>query len=252
VLFGSVGRRGNYGVDTPAVPAVQAFLALIMLQVGYKQITNDDNNEGWALIAAGGLLLAIALVYLHASRRGKFRVWSRALGELNLDGSEQAVDLNCARGAVTTLVAARLTTGKVLGVDTWSRKSMMTSNRAGSEDQIARRNAVAEGVADRVEYKQADIRDLNLPGNHYDLVVSGLGISALPRDDFRQEAIDEAVRVAKPGGQLLIADIRNIDKYVSRLRHLGCEVSTRPAGWEAWYGGPWLSTTLISATKPLD
>ncbi len=252
MLFGSVGRRGNYGVDTPAVPAVQSFLALVMIQVGYKQIANEDDLQGWWLVGAGFVLLGIAFTYLHASRRGKFRVWSRALGALNLDGTEQALDLNCGRGAVTTLVAARLTTGKVLGVDSWSKRSMLVSNRGGSEDQIARRNGTAEGVADRVEFKQGDIRDLAVDGNHYDLVVSGMGISNLPSADQRQEAIDEAVRVTRPGGQILIADVRNTGAYITRLRDLGCEVSTKPGGWEAWFGGPWLSTTLISAIKPLD
>ena len=192
------------------------------------------------------------MVYLHASRRGKFRVWSRALGDLHLDGSEQVLDLNCGRGAVTTLVAARLTTGKVLGVDSWARRSMLVSKRGGSEDQIARQNGVIEDVADRVEFKQGDIRDLAVDGNHYDLVVSGMGISNLPTPEERQTAIDEAVRVTKPGGRLLIADVRHTDRYVARLRDLGCEVTTAPAGWEAWYGGPWMSTTLVSATKPLD
>lgn len=250
MLFGSVGRRGNYGVDTPGVPATQAFLALVMFQIGIKRIDSEGDSQGWWLIGAGTLLLSIALVYLHASRRGKFRVWSRALGGLHLEGTEQALDLNCGRGAVTTLVAARLTTGKVLGVDSWARRSMLVSKRGGSEDQIARQNGVVEGVADRVQFKQADIRDLAIEGNHYDLVVSGMGISNLPTADERQRAIDEAVRVTKPGGRLLIADVRNIDRYAQRLRDLGCEVTTEPAGWEAWFGGPWMSTTLIHATKP--
>lgn len=252
MLFGSVGRRGNYGVDTPVVPAIQAFLALVMLQIGYTKIGRDNDSQGWWLIGSGGLLLGIALLYLHASRRGKFRVWSRALGELNLTGTEAALDLNCQRGVVTTLVAARLTTGKVLGVDTWSRRSMLMSSRGGAEDQIARRNGEAEGVADRCEWKQADVRSLNLDGNRYDLVVSGMGIGVLPTSEQRRLAIDEAVRVTKPGGRLLVADIRHTAAYAARLRELGCQVSTRAAGWEAWYGGPWLSTTLISATKPLS
>ena len=252
MLFGSVGRRGNYGVDTPIVPAIQAFLALVMLQIGYTKIGRDDDSQGWWLIASGGILLGIALLYLHASRRGKFRVWSRALGDLQLEGTERALDLNCQRGAVTTLVAARLSTGRVLGVDTWSRRSMLMSNRGGSEDQIARRNGVDEGVADRCEWKQADVRSLNLDGNRYDLVVSGMGIGVLPTAQQRRQAIEEAVRVTKPGGRLLIADIRHTASYAKLLRELGCQVSTRPAGWEAWYGGPWLSTTLITATKPVD
>lgn len=252
MLFGSVGRRGNYGVDTPGVPATQAFLALVMIQIGIKTIDSDGDSQGWWLIGAGGILLGIAIVYLHASRRGKFRMWSRVLGELELDGTEQVLDLNCGRGAVTTLAAARLTTGKVLGIDTWARRSMLVSKRGGTDDEIARQNGVVEGVADRVKFQQGDIRDLSLPGNNYDLVVSGMGISNLTSDEDREAAIDEAVRVTRPGGQVLIADVRHTDRYAARLRDLGCAVTTRPGGWEVWYGGPWMSTTIVSAVKPLD
>jgi ubiquinone/menaquinone biosynthesis C-methylase UbiE len=223
-----------------------------MFQIGIKRIDSEGDSQGWWLIGAGALLLTLALIYLQASRRGKFRVWSRALGDLNLAGTEKALDLNCGRGAVTTLVGARLTTGQVLGVDSWSRRSMLVSKRGGSEDQIARQNAVVEGVADRVKFQQADIRDLALAGNSYDLVVSGMGISNLPLADDRRTAIDEAVRVTKPGGRILIADVRHTDSYAERLRELGCEVETQPAGWEAWYGGPWMATTLVHATKPLS
>lgn len=250
MFFSSVGRRGNYGVDSPVVPAAQAFIALVMLQLGYTKLSSNDDPQGWWLIGSGVILLAIALIYLHASRRGKFRVWSDALGALGLDGTERALDLGCGRGAVTTLVAARLTSGSVLGVDTWTRRSMLVSNRGGTEDQIARRNAIAEGVAERVEYKQGDLTDLNMTGNQFDLVVAGLSISALPGTEQRRGAVDEAVRVTRPGGRLLIADLRHTDTYADRLRELGCQdVETRSLGWQGWYGGPWTPMVLVSARK---
>lgn len=246
----SVGRRGNYGVETPVVPAVQAALALVLLNMGYQRVGSKHDPQGWWLIGSGGILLIIALGYLHAARRGKFLVWSKLLGELNLTGTEQVLDLGCGRGAVTTLVAARLTTGKVLGIDTWRSRSLLTSNKGGSEDQIARRNADAEGVSDRVEFRQGDITDLRMPGNQYDLVVSGLGISAIPSAEGRRAAVEEAVRVTRPGGRVLIADIRHSKDYAAKLATLGCDqIESRSLGWEAWYGGPWLSTILVSARK---
>lgn len=250
MLRGSVGRRGNYGVDTPVVPGMQAAVALLMFNMGFDRIGKKHDPQGWWLIASGSILMAIALTYLHASRRGKFRVWSKALGELNLAGTETALDLGCGRGAVTTLVAARLPQGSVLGVDTWRSRSRLTSNKGGTEDEIARRNAVLEGVADRIEFKQADITDLGIPGNQYDLVVCGLGISAVHTAEGRRAAIDQAVRVTRPGGRLLIADIRYTKESAARLAELGCEqVESRSLGWETWYGGPWLSTILVSARK---
>jgi SAM-dependent methyltransferase len=253
VFWTSVGRRGNYGVDTPIVPVTQATLAVVMLELGARKINNDNDNQGWWLIGAGSILLCIALVYVHAARRGKFLVWSDVLGALQLRGDEKILDIGCGRGAVTTLAAARVPSGSVLGVDSFRVRSRLTSTRGGTEDQIARRNASLEGVAERVKFTQADVRALNLNGNSFDLVVSGMGLSAVPSADGRRAALEEAVRVTRPGGRLVFADIRHTDEYAQRLTELGCEqVKKQPLGWRVWYGGPWLSSTLVSARKPMS
>lgn len=251
MLRTSVGRQGNYGVDTPIVPAVQTFIALLLLQTGYKKMTEDQDGQGAWVMVAGGLLLAMALCYLHASRRGKFRAWNRALADMRLQGDEQVLDVATGRGAVATLVASRVPKGKVLAVDTWARRSRLTSGKGDSEDTIARKNAVADKVADRIEFKTADMRDIPVAGNRFDLVTCSLGVSVLSPADQRQEAVDEMVRVVKPGGRLAIADINNTKDYAKRLSDLGMEdVESRSMGWEAWYGGPWRPTVLVTARKP--
>ncbi len=251
MLRSTVGRQGNYGVDTPIVPAVQSFIALLLMQTGFKQWSNQEDNQGLWVIAAGTLLLAMALCYLHVSRRGKFRIWNRVLADLELRGDEQALDVATGRGAVATLAATRLPKGKVTAVDTWAKRSRLTSSKGGSEDTIARKNAVADGVGDRVEFKLADMRDLPMAGNKYDLVTCSLGISSLAGADQRQDALDETVRVLKPGGRLAITDYNNTREYVRRLSDLGMEdVKSRSLGWEGWYGGPWRPTVLVSARKP--
>jgi SAM-dependent methyltransferase len=253
VFWSSVGRRGNYGVDAPIVPVTQAMLGVVMLELGNRKISDQNDNQGWWLIGAGAILLCIALIYVHTARRGKFLVWSEVLGALNLAGDEKVLDLGCGRGAVTTLAAARVPRGSVLGVDSFRVRSRLTSSRGGTEDQIARRNAGLDGVADRVTFVQADVSRLNLDGNSFDLVVSGLGISAVPSAQGRQAALEEAVRVTRPGGRLVLADVRHIREYLQQLIDLGCvQVNQQPLGWRLWYGGPWLATTLVSARKPVD
>ena len=251
VLRTSVGRRGNYGVDTPMVPAVQAFIAIMLIQIGIQQTSGKDgNSQGWWAIGSGAILLGIALLYLHATRRGKFIAWSRALGEMALKGDEEVLDLATGRGSVATLAAARVPRGKVTGVDTWNTRSRIGGNRKGEpEDVIARRNAELEGV--KVEFKPGDIRKLGLPGNQYDLVTSNLGVGSLNRMEERDDAIAEAVRVCKPGGRLAIADTNFTAQVAKRLTDLGMQdVTTESMGWEAWYGGPWRPTKLVSARKP--
>ena len=60
--------------------------------------------------------------------------------------NEQILDLGCGRGAVLLLAAQRLTTGKAVGVDLWR-----TADQSGNSAEATRRNAEAEGVADRVD-----------------------------------------------------------------------------------------------------
>ena len=88
------------------------------------------------------------------------------------------------------------------------------------------------------------------PDASFDLVLSSLAIHNIEDAAARQKAIDEAVRVLKPGGRLAIADFRATAGYASRLRELGIkDVARRGLGWRMWYGGPWAATTLVTATK---
>ena len=84
----------------------------------------------------------------------------------------------------------------------------------------------------------------------FDVAVSNLAIHNIPDASGRARAIAEAVRVLRPRGQLLIADIRAAGEYRDALRQMGlADVGTRSLGWRFWYGGPWMATTLVSATK---
>ncbi len=55
----------------------------------------------------------------------------------------------------------------------------------------------------------------------------------------------------KPGGRLAIADFVATSSYATRLGELGMDdVNRRNLGWRFWYGFPWTSTSLVTATKP--
>ena len=52
-------------------------------------------------------------------------------------------------------------------------------------------------------------------------------------------------------GRLLVTDIQHTGEYAVRLRERGMlEVEERALGWWIWYGGPWMATRLVCATKP--
>jgi SAM-dependent methyltransferase len=232
-------RRGSYGIDAPFAPAFILGAAVIDLVVAILSGT-------WRWYLAALVLASFAAYYLHFTLRGKFLVWAELLDQLELRGDERILDMGCGRGAVLLMAARRLTTGRAVGVDLWRRV-----DQSGNSAEAARRNAVAEGVADRVELHTGDMRALPFENDSFDVIVSSLAIHNIPGRAGREKAIDEAVRVLRPGGRLLIADVRGARQYQLRLAKLGMADVARPGlGWRFWWCGPWAATLLMTATKP--
>ena len=118
--------------------------------------------------------------------------------------------------------------------------------------EATRQNASLEGVADRVELHTADMTALPFESNTFDVVMSNVAIHNVKPQASRDRAIEQAVRVLRPGGRLMIADIRCTGEYVVKLRALGMDdLVSRNLGWRMWWSGPWLPTRLVTATKPM-
>jgi ubiquinone/menaquinone biosynthesis C-methylase UbiE len=147
---------------------------------------------------------------------------------------------------VLLIFARRLTTGRAVGVDIWR-----TRDQSGNAIDATRHNAEADGVADRVELHTADMSALPFERDSFDLVVSNIAIHNISDASRREQVVEEAVRVLRPGGRLLIADLRHIGRYSDQLSSLGMiNVARRNLGWRMWWGGPWAPTRLVSAEKP--
>jgi SAM-dependent methyltransferase len=197
---------------------------------------------------AGALWLFLnAGVYIHTTRAGKFAVWADLLDRLELRGDERLLDIGCGRGAVLLMAAQHLPRGRAVGVDIWS-----SMDQSGNAEQVTRRNAELEGVADRVELHGADMRDLPFDDGSFDVVVSSLPIHNVSGVRERAKAVREAARVLKTGGKLAIADIRYTRAYASELEACGLKITGRRSlGARFWYAaGPWAATRLVAAIKP--
>jgi arsenite methyltransferase len=197
-------------------------------------------------LLAALFILAVLGFYLHGTLRGKFVVWAELLGTLNLRGDERLLDMGCGRGAVLLMAAQHLTTGRAVGVDLWR-----SVDQSGNSPEATQRNAVAEGVADRVDLHTGDMTALPFEDNSFDVVVSSLAIHNISGRAGRDKAIDEAVRVVRPGGRLMIADVRATRRYQTGLAEIGMsDVARRGLGWRFWWSGPWAVTGIVTATKP--
>ncbi len=232
-------RQGSYGIDAPYLLPI-----LGLLLVG-NIINGVVTGSVWPFVGAAALC-ACAGCGLYASRRGKIVVWAELFDRLNLRGDERIVDLGCGRGAVLLLAAQHLHRGRAVGVDLWR-----SGDQSGNSNEDTRRNAAAEGVADRVDLHTADMRSLPFESDSFDLVVSNIAIHNVKGRLGREKAIEEAVRVLRPGGRLMIADLWATGLYRTHLEKLGlANVARRNLGWRMWWSGPWLPTHLVTAVKP--
>lgn len=245
-------HRGDYGVDGSfhrvsfggqvigyaVVCGALAIFAGIALARGRAW-------AGWVALVLDAIILIHVALYWHATRSGKFAVWQRILDGLRLRGDETVLDMGCGRGAVLCAAAKRVPSGFVVGVDLW--QADQTDNSA--EATLA--NAALEGVAERVEVRTGDMTALPLADGSVDVVVSNLAIHNIPSREGRRQALAEAARVLRPGGRLAIADLWQIRDHAAQLREIGWgDVRWRNLGWRMWYGGPWLATRAVIATKP--
>ena len=244
--------RGRYGVDgdyrlipAPVVFAGYLLLCLAAAVLAAVWLVTGRTLPGAGAAAGAAVLVAAGIGMVRFSRRGKFEVWARLLTRSGLRGYERALDLGCGRGAVLLAAAKLVPRGTAVGVDIWR------PDQTGNSMQATLANADAEGVADRIELHTRDMTDLQFPDKSFDLVVSSLAIHNLPGNQARLAAIDEAVRVLRAGGRIILADLGFTQLYAARLGQRGmANVKRQDLGWPAWWGLPCFRTHAVTATKP--
>lgn len=228
----------RYGIEAPYVP-----VGLGAGSIACFVLAALSRNWVWLVVAI--ILLAQFALFLHTTLRGKVKIWNRELDRLALRGDERLLDLGCGRGAVLIAAAERLPQGRAEGVDLWRSK-----DQSGNDPEATRGNARVMGVEDRIELHTADMTSLPWPNDIFDVVTSALAIHNIPDARGREQAVREAVRVLKPRGRLVIADISHAKDYALVLRRVGDDVTVRSLGWNYWYAGPWMAARLVTAIKP--
>jgi arsenite methyltransferase len=228
----------RYGVDAPKVPAIFAALGAVAIGVGVAA------GITW-LIIAGLLFLVQAAVFLHTTLRGKFAIWRTLLTELSLKGNEDVLDVGCGRGAVLIEAAQQLPNGSATGLDLWR-----SVDQSGNNEQATRRNAEHAGVSDRVQLHTADMTKMPFENDSFDAVVSSIAIHNISSRDERVAAISEIVRVLRPGGRIVIADLRHTNDYAEQFKRAGFDgVRIKGLGPNFWFGGPWMAASVVTAAK---
>lgn len=238
----------DYGLDAPGV-----FRGLLI--AGLAATIAGIFLEHWALGKNSGALVGVVSAVLNtgvgcligaalmfgSSRFGKFRLRDSLLNRLNLRGDETILDVGCGHGLLLIGAAKRIAAGRAVGIDLWSQ-----ADQANNSSTATLRNAQLEGVADRVEIHDGDMRKLPFPDATFDAVVANFAIHNIPSREGRREAIREIVRVLKPGGQVALSDMKSVGLYADELRK--SRMNEVKISWPSFW--TWPPARTVTARKP--
>ena len=135
-------------------------------------------------------------------RRAELRRATVALARIQ--PGEQVLEVGCGTGDVALTAGLEVGEhGTVSGVDP-------------APEMIAVARSKAARAATSVSFQVGVIESLAFPDATFDVVLSSLMMHHLP-EDLKRQGLTEIARVLKPGGRVLIVDIKRSTGYVDRM-----------------------------------
>lgn len=219
--------KPDYGIDAPHVMrnffligTLCLLLAVFLpakLHLG-SVILLTHPTFGWP----AGFLLAEGFLFLLYVKVGKFRHRDFMLGMHAWRGDEQVLDVGCGRGLLLAGAAKRLTTGYATGIDVWSNEDM-----GGNAESATRHNLELEGIASRCTLITGSAQNMPFADASFDVIVSNLCLHNIYDRPTRMQALQEIVRVLKPGGVALISDYKLTGEYATEFAAAGLHVEKK-------------------------
>jgi SAM-dependent methyltransferase len=168
-----------------------------------------------------------------SKQQGGLPATRRLLELCHVERAREVLDVGCGIGVGPAYVA-RTHGCRVVGVDLSPRMI-----------EWARLRARQEGVEDLVELRVADVLDLPFEDDRFDIVVAE---SVLAFVGDRARAIQEMVRVARPGGYVGLNELVPLEEIPEDVagvaRDLGTEV-TSAQDWRALWDGSGLEDRAV-------
>jgi SAM-dependent methyltransferase len=139
------------------------------------------------------------------------------------------------------------------GVRGWWVAGALTGNRP----EAALDNARLEGVLDRVEVKEGDVRQLPFAHASFDVVLSNFVVHEVKNRAEREQMLREMVRVLKPGGRLALVDFIFTGECVRVFQEIGIADAKRArvgSVFSFWLGAALnfglVQTYQVTGSKP--
>lgn len=216
--------KPDYGIDAPGIIRILVLIGIVLFilapflpAVAVGPVTFALRSS--AIWTATACLLE-ALTMMFYSKVGKFRHRDRMLARVKWSGHEQVLDVGTGRGLLLIGAAKKLTSGRAVGIDIWSKKDL-----SGNSLKKTLRNLEIEGVSGLTDVVSGDAADMQFPDESFDVVLSNLCIHNIPSREGRERACREIVRVLRPGGKALVSDFMNTAHYVKAFQAVGAKAS---------------------------
>jgi len=232
----------NYGYDGNPGAMILSIVVIIIIETILFIIPGKlYSNIAFILLPFAIIWLAICIRMFAYIKIGKFRQRDAILSKVNWKGNEKVLDIGTGRGLLMIGAAKRLTEGKSIGIDIWRQEDM-----ANNSLDMTTRNVKLEGVADRVEIRNEDIRKTSFSSNSFDVVLSNLCIHNIANKKERNDACREINRILKSGGIAVIGDLfHRINEYSEIFKEEGMSVEI----WKLKGYGTYTIPILIAIKK---
>lgn len=246
----STATRTDYGIDAPAVMRNLFLFGTLCLLFGIFAPSplhiGPISLVSQSFLWPAGFLLAEAFLFLLYVKYGKFRHRDFILGMHTWRGDENVLDVGCGRGLLLAGAAKRIAaasgTGHATGIDVWSNVDM-----GGNSEAATQHNLDLEGVSSVCTLLSQPAQEMSFPDATFDVIVSNLCLHNIYDAPTRRKALQQIVRVLKPGGIALISDYKRTGEYANELRNSGLVVEKKRGSFITTFP----PLTVVVARKPL-
>jgi len=250
-MSATLPARPDYGVDAPAVLRNLFLFGGLCLVLGLTlppviHLGSVVLNTRPSFLFPAVFLLVEGCLYLLYVKVGKFHHRERMLALHQWRGDEAVLDVGCGRGLLLAGAAKRLRalkgTGHATGIDIWSNTDM-----GGNSEAATLRNLEMEGVRAICSLVGVPAQEMPFEAASFDVVVSNLCLHNIYDQPARRQALEQIVRVLKPGGVAIISDFRKTGEYTGVFQAHGLAVEKNRGGFLTTFP----PLTIVTARKPL-
>ncbi len=153
---------------------------------------------------------------------GLHRLWKRRVVRLaNAKPGDRALDLCCGTGDITLALARQ--GAETTGLD-FSEKMLEVAKRRSQKSEVRSPNKNPHFALRTSHFVQGDAQQIPFPENSFDIVTVGYGLRNLAS---WERGLEEMLRVAKPGGRLIVLEFGKPANALWRavyFTHLKCSV----------------------------